>query len=185
MIKSLSKNIMQPNKEKRFLIITLSLIFTIIVIDLINDSIEGVVWWHIMVEGSAGLLALGGIFYLLKDSIQLRRDLTNAKVRERELTEQAERWRNQSKSYIDGLAAMISEQLLAWNLTPAECEVAFLLLKGMSQKEIADIRGTTEKTARVQSMAIYAKGGLKGRSELSAFFLEDLLPSANAGSKEA
>ncbi|HOZ25356.1 MAG TPA: hypothetical protein PLI83_11310, partial [Thermomonas sp.] len=41
---------------------------------------------------------------------------------------------------------------------------------------IAQARGTSEKTARVQSSAIYAKSGLAGRSELSAFFLEDLLP---------
>jgi hypothetical protein len=37
-------------------------------------------------------------------------------------------------------------------------------------------RHTSEKTARVQSSAVYAKSGLSGRSELSAFFLEDLLP---------
>jgi len=52
------------------------------------------------------------------------------------------------------------------------------------------LRGTAEKTARVQSMAIYSKSGLSGRYELSAFFLEDLLvppeienPVANGGSK--
>ena len=67
-------------------------------------------------------------------------------------------------------------QLSSWKLTVAEKEVAFLLLKGMSLKEIAEIRKTAEKTARAHSMAIYAKAGLSGRSELSAFFLEDLLP---------
>jgi hypothetical protein len=40
---------------------------------------------------------------------------------------------------------------------------------------VDDVRNTTEKTARVQSMSIYAKAGISGRSELSAFFLEDLL----------
>lgn len=55
--------------------------------------------------------------------------------------------------------------------------MAFLLLKGMSLKELAELRGTSEKTARAQSMSIYAKAGLSGRSELSAFFLEDLLPA--------
>ena len=58
----------------------------------------------------------------------------------------------------------------------------FLLLKGLSLKEIADIRHTTEKTARAQSGSIYAKSGLSGRSELAAFFLEDLLvPGAEIG----
>ncbi len=45
----------------------------------------------------------------------------------------------------------------------------------MSLKEVAEIRGTVEKTARAQSMSIYSKAGLSGRSELAAFFLEDLL----------
>ncbi|MGE3975871.1 MAG: helix-turn-helix transcriptional regulator, partial [Bdellovibrionales bacterium] len=53
-------------------------------------------------------------------------------------------------------------------------------LKGLSLKEIAGVRNTTEKTARVQSTAIYSKAGLSGRSELSAFFLEDLLLPENS-----
>ena len=84
----------------------------------------------------------------------------------------------QSKRHVDGLAHAIDQQLNQWKLTIAEKEVAFLLLKGLSLKEVAEIRQTTEKTARVQSMAVYAKAGVSGRSELSAFFLEDLLPPA-------
>ena len=60
----------------------------------------------------------------------------------------------------------------------AEEEVGLLLLKGLSMKEIADLRGTSERTAREQAGAVYAKAGLSGRAELSAFFLEDLLPPA-------
>ena len=61
------------------------------------------------------------------------------------------------------------------SLTIAEKEVTFLLLKGLGFKEIATVRNTSERTARAQSIAIYAKAGLSGRSELAAFFLEDLL----------
>jgi len=53
--------------------------------------------------------------------------------------------------------------------------VAFLLIKGFSLKEIADYRSTAEKTTRAQATVVYAKSGLSGRSQLSAFFLEDLL----------
>lgn len=88
---------------------------------------------------------------------------------------EAELWRADSRKYIDGLALAIDQQLSKWNLSVAEKEVAFLLLKGFSLKEIAELRKTTEKTARVQSVAIYEKAGLAGRAELSAFFLEDLL----------
>ena len=62
-----------------------------------------------------------------------------------------------------------------WSLTPAEKEVALLLLKGLSHKEIAQARSITEATARQQARAVYRKAGLSGRNELAAFFLEDLL----------
>jgi len=62
-----------------------------------------------------------------------------------------------------------------WNLTEAERAVALLLLKGLSLKEIAALRATTERTIRAQAHALYAKAGVTGRASLSAFFLEDLL----------
>lgn len=165
------------NKDRGILLSTLLLIAAFIATDLVNDSQDGVAWWHLFAEGTAGLLALGGVFYLLKDMIRLKQDLSKARDRELRLKEEADQWRNQAKAYIDGLSAMIDTQLTNWSLTPAEREVAFLLLKGMSLKDVAAVRGTSEKTARVQSMSIYAKAGLTSRSELSAFFLEDLLPA--------
>jgi DNA-binding CsgD family transcriptional regulator len=91
------------------------------------------------------------------------------------LVEENNKYKEQSKSYIEGLSATIDKQLSDWELSKAEKEVAFLLLKGFSLKEVADVRGTTEKTARTQSASIYAKAGLSNRAQLSAFFLEDLL----------
>ena len=41
------------------------------------------------------------------------------------------------------------------------------------------MRETRERTVREQARAVYRKAGLGGRSELSAFFLEDLLPDVN------
>ena len=52
------------------------------------------------------------------------------------------------------------------------------MLKGLSFKEIAPVRGTSERTVRQQALAVYAKAGLAGRAELAAFFLEDLLVPA-------
>lgn len=83
---------------------------------------------------------------------------------------------------MEGLGQTIDQQLSVWGLTESEKEIALLLIKGYALKEIADIRRTTEKTARAQSTSIYAKSGLSGRSQLSAFFLEDLLlPIKNPG----
>ena len=82
---------------------------------------------------------------------------------------------------MQGLSAAIREQFDVWGLTDAEIEIGFLLLKGLSHQEIADIRSTSERTAREQARSLYRKASLSGRNELSAFFLEDLLQSAVSG----
>ena len=78
-----------------------------------------------------------------------------------------------------GLGEAIDAQFDRWGLTPAEREVALLILKGLSHKEIAAVRESSERTARQQARAIYAKANLSGRAALSAFFLEDLLLPAD------
>jgi DNA-binding CsgD family transcriptional regulator len=89
--------------------------------------------------------------------------------------QEARRWRAEAQQALRGLAEAIDRQFERWDLTPAEREVGFLLLKGLSLKEIAKLRATSERTARDQARAVYRKAGVSGRSELSAFFLEDLL----------
>jgi hypothetical protein len=44
---------------------------------------------------------------------------------------------------------------------------------------VAAARSTSETTIRQQALAVYRKAGLRNRSELSAFFLEDLLLPAS------
>lgn len=88
---------------------------------------------------------------------------------------QGQRWRTESRALLAGLSQAIDEQYSRWNLTEAEREVALLLLKGLSLKEVAAVRAITERTIRAQARAIYTKAGLTGRAALSAFFLEDLL----------
>ena len=76
---------------------------------------------------------------------------------------------------LQGLGVAIDAQFERWKLTPAEREIGLLLLKGLSHREVAEIRQTTEVTVRQQSLTLYRKAGLRSRSDLSAFFLEDLL----------
>lgn len=168
------------NQRERLVISAILLLVAILVgVDILNDSREGVVMWHLFTEGLIGGAALAGMFYLLKGTFTLRHQLQAEIENFSAFKREAETWRSDSRKYVEGLARAIDQQLTKWNLTIAEKEVAFLLLKGLSLKEIADVRKTTEKTARVQSMAIYAKAGISGRSELSAFFLEDLLLPAS------
>ena len=100
--------------------------------------------------------------------VLLLRDLEVARI-------EGQRWRTESRSLLAGLGEAIDAQFSRWNLTGAEREVALLLLKGLSLKEVSAIRATTERTIRAQAQSIYSKAGLTGRAALSAFFLEDLL----------
>ena len=69
-------------------------------------------------------------------------------------------------------AASMRHQFESWELTPAEADIAALILKGVSVRDIALLRGTSEATIRQQAQGIYRKAGLGGRAELAAFFLE-------------
>jgi DNA-binding CsgD family transcriptional regulator len=102
------------------------------------------------------------------DHLQVIRDLELARV-------QGERWRSEARTHLKGLGDAIEVQFSRWNLTEAEREVALLLLKGLSTKEVSAVRATSERTVREQARSIYSKTGLTGRAALSAFFLEDLL----------
>ena len=77
-----------------------------------------------------------------------------------------------------GLLDTIDRAFAAWMLTPAESEVAMLLLKGLSHREIADVREVGYATVRQQAQVVYRKAGLAGRHDLAAWFLEDLLVAA-------
>lgn len=165
---------MNPN-ERSIIAVVLALVTMLVSIDIYTDSQEGVVFWHLAIESLIGLASLFGIFLLVRGTFTLKRRLNMEIENFSAYKQDADAWRRKSKKYIDGLALAIDQQLTKWHLTAAEKEVAFLLLKGFSLKEISNIRNTSEKTARVQSTSIYTKSGLSGRSELSAFFLEDLL----------
>jgi len=85
-----------------------------------------------------------------------------------------EAWRAGNSAALDDLAAAIQAQFDAWSLTPAEADIAGLLLKGVSLRDIADLRRTSEATIRQQAQGVYRKSGLAGRRELAAYFLESL-----------
>ncbi|MDG0818145.1 helix-turn-helix transcriptional regulator [Bdellovibrio svalbardensis] len=165
---SLSKN------ERRYLAAILVLIFVFVGADLITDSQQGVSWPHLSTELTVALIAGFGFFLLMKDSFRKSHELVQSGERILQKEKEAELWKAESQKYIQGLSDSIDAQLVRWSLTPSEKEVALLILKGLSSKEIAEIRQTSEKTVRAQSVSIYSKSGLAGKSELAAFFLEDL-----------
>jgi len=84
-------------------------------------------------------------------------------------------WKRIGAIHIKGLGETINQQFNLWQLTKAEKDIALFLLKGLSLREISQLRKVSERTVRQQAITVYNKAGLQGRAELSAFFLEDLL----------
>ena len=88
-----------------------------------------------------------------------------------------DQWKEKSSKKITDFQDYIMTHFDDWKLTASEKEVGLYLLKGLSFKDIAQIRQVSERTIRNQSMSIYAKSGLAGKHELASYFLEDLLVS--------
>jgi DNA-binding CsgD family transcriptional regulator len=150
-------------------------IVVLIGVDLVGDAATGADGLHLLVEGVVMGLALGGVGALWRGvraaaarAARLDVDLEAARI-------EASRYKAEAHEALRGLGEAIDSQFERWQLTPAEREVGLLLLKGLTHKEVADVRATSEPTVRQQALMVYRKSGLRSRSELSAFFLEDLL----------
>jgi len=157
--------------------IVLSLfVFVLIAVDLRGDYGDGVPGTHLLTEVIILLLSLLGIVYFGRLYYQYSQSKIDVLTHDLALAnQQAQEWREANRELIAGLAVQIQRQFATWQLTPAEAEVGMLMLKGLSHPEIATMRNTSERTIRDQARAIYRKAGVTGRTELSAFFLEDLL----------
>ena len=151
--------------------------------DIVTDVTEGTTVRHVALEAGVVVVGLVGLGLGLRRVMALRRTEVALRRENRALGSmleatraEAARWRSESRELLDGLAVAIERQFGRWQFTPAEHEVAALLLKGFSHKEIASIRGVGEATVRQQARGLYKKAGVDGRHGLAAFFLEELLP---------
>lgn len=155
-------------------LLTFISIFT--VVDIVEDLHEGSTISHILGEVFVVSLCLAAGIFLWRrvgSNWRLRTGrIQGALIYE---TEEAKRWKEAHSNLLKGLGAAIEQQLQQWGLSPAEQEVALLLIKGLSFKEIALARSTSEHTVRQQAASLYRKSGIEGRSQLAAFFLEDLI----------
>lgn len=162
--------------------IALGLVALLAGLDLLDDARAGVTLRHALVEGAIVALGAAGATLLGREVLRQRRRARVAESTAAELTRDvavaradAERWQREVGDLVRGLSEAIDRQLAGWGLTAAEQDIARLLLKGLSHKEIAAVRTASEATVRQQAASVYRKAGLAGRAELSAFFLEDLL----------
>jgi DNA-binding CsgD family transcriptional regulator len=151
-------------------------LFTIlIVIDIAHDLASGIAFYHVILELLMMLAAAFGAFYfwkwlrvVRKVESDLARDLKEARA-------EASRWQEEEQHLLNNLRKAINRQFTQWNFSSTDKEIAFYLLKGLSLKEIAKLRGSTFNSIRQQAHVLYSKAGLGSRAELSAFFLGELL----------
>ena len=151
-------------------------------VDLTTDALGEGGAVHLILEAAVMCVLAVGAWVFLRQRIAERLAMAEAKSRAERLAltvatwrDEAKRWRLEAEGAARNLVHAIDRQFEHWGLSLAEREVGLLLLKGLALKELAEVRGTSERTVRQQAQAIYRKAGLGGRAELAAFFLEDLL----------
>lgn len=164
-------------------LLILTVLFAIIaagaVIDLIMDQPETWLGPHVLFELMLVAVSLGATAWLGRNWYRSVRSVDQLELLLEERREERDRWRSSAERLLEGLGRAIDAQFAEWSLTPAEREAAVMMLKGYSHKRIAKQTGRSERTVRQHAVAVYRKSGLSGRSELAAYFLEDLpLPGA-------
>lgn len=152
-----------------------AIISVLIAVDLAADSQTGVDWGHLAIEGLVLALAVVGVSALWRGFLTARGRVEQLHVDLESARAEAQRYREEARDALRGLGEAIDTQFERWQLTAAEREVGLLMLKGLSHRDVASVRQTSEATVRQQALMVYRKSGLANRSELSAFFLEDLL----------
>ena len=156
-------------------IAVLALVGVATLIDIAFDLYYGSTLAHISIELVLVMLSVSGVLWLVQHLHQQNRALEQIK---REIAEEKEK---KPATPTEGhearrtLSEIMRQQFQRWQLTGGEQEVAILLLKGLSFKEIAGVRETHEKTVRQQASAIYKKAGVSGRHAFAAWFIEDFL----------
>ena len=73
------------------------------------------------------------------------------------------------------MADVVQDFFDGWNLTEAERDVAIMILKGLDNETIAQVRNTAPGTVRAQATRIYAKSGSDGRAQFISLFMEELM----------
>lgn len=131
--------------------------------DAIDDMIggDGLVTLHSYLEVVATVSLIGGVGFLM---VELRNLMRRMGEMDRGI-----------RAARGDMAQLIQVFFDEWGLTRSESDVAMMVLKGVDNESIANMRGTARGTVRAQCASIYAKAGVDGRSQLFSIFMEELL----------
>lgn len=160
---------------KMLSLIAFVLICVFTTLDVLEDIRQGVSFNHLFHELGLVVLSLIGIAAQTQVIINQEKTIKVYFKEMDELRKEKEAFRLKVSNFSGEFMQLIDSQFDNWQLTPGEKDVGILLIKGLSMKEVAEIRKSNESTVRQQASSIYRKSGLGGRQELAAFFLDDLL----------
>lgn len=144
-------------------------------LDIVTNLNAGIPLPHIFHEVILLIIGAGAIAWQLKVIWKKNQHISELSAELLDTKKEYQDWKDRSFTSATHIRQLIDQQFGLWHLSHSEKEVALLLIKGFSMKEIADFRNTHEKTVRQQATSIYKKSNLSGRQELAAFFLEDIL----------
>lgn len=116
---------------------------------------------HFGLEALAALALVGGVIFLM---VELRRLLMRMSDMDAGLMVARGQMAEVMASFFD-----------TWRLTHAERDVALMVLKGLDNETIAQVRATAPGTVRAQTTSIYSKSGTNGRTQFVSLFMEELM----------
>ena len=130
--------------------------------DVIFDVIEGghLDDIHLIFEAIAAVALVGGVIYLMRELADLLNRMESMDIGLRAARGE--------------MAILIDAFFDQWKLTSSEREIARLVLKGINNDAIAEMRGTAPSTVRAQCTKIYQKAQVDGRPQLLSVFMEEL-----------
>ena len=149
----------------------LYLVFTIsFLVDIFFDLREKLPLEHIVHELILLFLAVTAAIYQALYIRKQRQKIIQTQKELLETTNSYLSWQAKSRHSAQKIRQAIDLKFDEWKLSASEKDVALLLIKGLSMKEIAKIRETQDKTVRHHASQIYNKADVSGRQQLSAFF---------------
>ena len=144
--------------------------------DLAWDLVSGITFGHVFFMAVLTAAAtVGAVHFSNNLRVAWREERDRRRGLEKDYAK-ASQWHQEEEDLLRNLNKAINRQFDRWEFSPTEKDVALHLLKGLSLKDIAHLRGSTDGTVKQQAHVLYHKAGLKGRAELSAHFLGGLLP---------
>ncbi len=164
--------------HKKFIILVVLFLIVIAgfnLLDIYTDTQMNAPLFHLIEEVVVTLITVVLITMLL---LQLKKSTTKFNELKIELNSMESLLLKQSKTMRknrEAYSKIIHKQFIEWSFSNSEKETAYMLLKGLSLKEIAELRGVKEKSVRQQSSNLYTKANLEGRHQLSAWFFEDFV----------